>query len=75
MITAPASVRGYAVVIPKKVIKGAVGRHMLKRRVLAALRALSLPESLVVFPKASAEKLSLSEVQTELKQLVSKMTK
>lgn len=75
ILVAPREVRGYAVVIPKKIIKGAVDRHLLKRRVLSALRQLELPEALVVFPKADASELAFEGLRGELAALVSKLNK
>lgn len=67
-------VKGYAVVVPKKVARLSVTRHRIKRRVLAALRALptnTLPPALIVFPKASASSVSYQDIQAELKNLLS----
>jgi len=63
--------RGYAVVIPKKVARLSVTRHAIKRRVLAALRKLSLPSSLILFPKASVSSVSYQDIYTEIKNLLS----
>ncbi|TAK57686.1 MAG: ribonuclease P protein component [Bacteroidetes bacterium] len=63
---------GYAVIVPKKVARLAVTRHRIKRRVLAALRSLPLPPSLIVFPKTSVNSVSYQEVQRELATLLSK---
>jgi len=63
--------RGYAVVIPKKVAHLAVTRNHLKRRVLAALRTISLPPALLLFPKASADSVSYEDIKTEIKDLLS----
>jgi len=63
--------RGYAVVIPKKVARLSVTRHTIKRRVLAALRTIPLPPSLLVFPKTSASGVSYQDIQTELSNLLS----
>ncbi|OGG76612.1 hypothetical protein A2950_02390 [Candidatus Kaiserbacteria bacterium RIFCSPLOWO2_01_FULL_55_19] len=63
--------RGYAVVVPKKVARLSVTRHRIKRRVLSALRTLSLPPALIIFPKASASSVSYEDTQAELKRLLS----
>lgn len=68
----PHGVKGYAVVVSKKVARLAVRRNRIKRRVRAALSALSLPPAFVVFPRASADHLSAKELRTELAVLVSK---
>src|SRR6185437_6622802 len=57
---------GYSVVVSKKLVRLATARHVLKRRILAGLRALPLPAALVVFPKASAATLSFAEIKAEL---------
>lgn len=58
---------GYAVVISKKAAPRSVDRHLMKRRVLAALRRLpALPPGLVIFPKASALTLTSAEILAEL---------
>lgn len=64
-------VRGYAVVIPKKVVRLSSARHRLKRQVLEALRTLSLPPALIVFPRASASSVNYEGITTELKELLS----
>lgn len=63
---------GYAVVVSKKVARLSVTRHRIKRRILAALRTLTLPSSFIVFPKASAGSVSYKDIQTELLYLLSK---
>ena len=64
-------VKGYAVVVPKKVARLSATRHRLKRRILAALRTLSLPQALLVFPKASASSVSYHDIRAELAGLLS----
>ena len=61
---------GYAVVIAKKTVRLSVRRHGLKRRIYAILRELSLPNSVILFPKASAEGLSPVAMRTELTALL-----
>lgn len=68
------TVRGYAVVIPKKVARLSVARHQTKRRVLEALRTLPLPKGLIIFPKASAQNLDFTHTQEELANLLSKLS-
>jgi ribonuclease P protein component len=63
--------RGYAVIIPKKVARLSVTRHKIKRRVLAALRAVPLPPAVVLFPKASVSSVSYGDIQSEIKNLLS----
>ncbi|MFA7302425.1 MAG: ribonuclease P protein component [Candidatus Paceibacterota bacterium] len=76
LITSPYEGSGYAVVISKKVARLSVSRHRLKRRVLAALRALpQLPKSLIVFPRASATGLDFAATKEELATLLSKILK
>lgn len=70
-VVIPAGVRGYAVVVSKKVARLSVTRHQIKRRVLAALRTFPLPPALIIFPRASAGSVSYGNVQAELKKLLS----
>jgi ribonuclease P protein component len=65
---------GYAVVVPKKTARLSVARHRIKRRVLAALRALPLPSALIVFPKLSVGSVSYKDIQEELAVLLAKIT-
>lgn len=45
----------------------------MKRRVFAALRTLSLPSSLIVFPKSSVKDASYQDIKTDLTNLLSKI--
>lgn len=69
----PVGKRGYAIIVPKKVAKLSVKRHQIKRRVLAALRTLQLPQTLIVFPNSSASSVSYQDIKTELADLLSKI--
>ncbi|MFA6519341.1 MAG: ribonuclease P protein component [Candidatus Paceibacterota bacterium] len=71
-VVIPAEGRGYAVIVPKKIARLSVTRHKIKRRVLAALRTLDLPQALIVFPKASVNSVSYQDIQSELAALLSK---
>lgn len=72
MLVIPKSAQGYAVVIPKKVAKLSSSRNRLKRRVLEALRDVnSLPPSLIVFPRFSANSVNYQNMVTELSDLIS----
>jgi len=71
-ILIPNGVKGYAVVVSKKIARLSVDRHRIKRRVLAALRTTNLPPALIVFPKSSACSVSYKDIQTELATLLSK---
>lgn len=64
--------RGYAVVIPKKVARLSVTRHRIKRQVLAILRTLTLPPALIIFPKSSASSVSYKDIKIEISSLLSK---
>lgn len=65
---------GYAVIVPKKVARLSVTRHRIKRRVLEALRTLSLPlPTLILFPKPSVAHMTHREVCGELTGLFSKI--
>ncbi len=65
--------RGYAVVVPKKVARLSVTRHRLRRRTTEALRGLSLPHALILFPKASVLTLDPGSLRAELAALLSKI--
>ncbi|MDO8593773.1 MAG: ribonuclease P protein component [bacterium] len=68
----PKDTRGYAVVVPKKTARLSSARHRIKRRVLAALRALpSLPPSAILFPRASVLDMRYDALQQELIKLFS----
>ncbi|MHB8710300.1 MAG: ribonuclease P protein component [Minisyncoccota bacterium] len=69
----PYDATGYAVVVSKKVARLSVTRHRIKRRVLEALRTLSIPKSLILFPKTSALQLDRQHIQGELADLLSKI--
>ena len=71
-VVIPAEGRGYAVIVPKKIARLSVMRHRIKRRILAALRTLELPQALIVFPKSSVSSVSYQDIQTELAALLSK---
>ncbi len=73
MVVVPQAGEGYAVVVAKKVARLSVARHKMKRRILAALRALPLPGSVVVFPRASAIDLDFKSTKEELAALLSKI--
>ena len=69
----PRKASGYAVIVSKKTARLSVTRHRLKRRTLAALRSLpTLPNGLLVYPKASALKLTSEDMRAELMFLVEK---
>jgi ribonuclease P protein component len=72
---------GIAVVVPKKVSKTAVGRHLLKRRVRAVLRPWFLhtlsampsdtvARAVIVFARAGADSLTFPELSAELTELL-----
>ncbi len=64
---------GYAVVVSKKVASLSVTRHRIKRQVLEALRTLTLPKSLILFPKASIAQLNYTQIKEDLSDLLSKI--
>lgn len=68
--TLPGDGTGYAVVISKKTIRLSVKRHLLKRRILSALKKIPLPPTLVIYPKTSALDLSFAELTSELATLL-----
>lgn len=64
--------RGYAIVIPKKVVRLAVDRHRLKRRIVGALPPpppLPLPQACILYPLSGATNLSPQEMRAELETL------
>lgn len=65
-------VSGYAVVVTKKVSRLAVVRNRTKRRIIAAIKEVDLPQAVVVFPKSSASSVSYEDTKKELKALLSK---
>ena len=69
----PRGAEGYTVVIPKKIARLSVTRHRAKRRMLAALRTLELPNALILFPKSSALRLDYAHMKAELISLLSKI--
>ncbi|MFI5260261.1 MAG: ribonuclease P protein component [Candidatus Paceibacteria bacterium] len=73
LILAPEGVAGYAVVIPKKVVRLSVTRHRLKRQILEALRSFPLPPALIVFPRSSASSVNYQDIKTEIGALLSKI--
>jgi len=66
---------GYAVVVPKKTARLSVTRHRIKRRVAAALCALEVPPSLIVFPKNTVNTIDFQALKQELADLLSKIPK
>lgn len=66
---------GYAVVVSKKIVRLSVTRHRIKRRVLAILRTLTLPPSLIIFPKSSANSVSYTDMRAEIENLLFKIKK
>ena len=73
LLIIPEGVRGYAVIIPKKVVRLSSMRHRLKRQVLEALRELKLPPALIIFPRFSAGSVHYQDIRTELSTLLSKI--
>ncbi len=67
--------RGYAVVVSKKTARLSLTRHRLKRRVLGALKTLSipLPSSLILYPRASVLDLRYDDLKIELMKLISSL--
>ncbi|MBA3789487.1 ribonuclease P protein component [Patescibacteria group bacterium] len=62
---------GGAIVISKKVAHTSVGRHLLKRRVRAAMQPwLSPAYALIVYARPGCESLSFSEISVELSDLL-----
>ena len=72
-VVIPKNIEGYAVIVPKKIAKLSVTRHIIKRRVLSALRKLSLPPSLIVFSRSSLDGVHYQDIEKELADLISKI--
>ncbi|HYF29025.1 MAG TPA: ribonuclease P protein component [Candidatus Paceibacterota bacterium] len=65
---------GAAAVISKKVAKKAVDRHLLKRRILEALRPEVFSDrSIIVYARAGAPTLSYAALKQELSELLGKV--
>jgi ribonuclease P protein component len=64
---------GYAVIVPNKIARLSVTRHKIKRRVMEAIKTLSLPRAMVIFPKSSAIKMEYKDMRDELARLFSKI--
>lgn len=62
---------GYAVVIPKKVVRLSTDRHRLKRQILETLKKQSLPPSVIVFLKKRPSGVHYQDVAQELQNLLS----
>lgn len=72
-VVLPKETKGYAVIVSKKAARLSVTRHAVKRRVLAALKTLPLPSSLIIFPKSSVSSMKYRDIKTELGNLLSKI--
>lgn len=70
-VIVPEAMKGYAIIIPKKITRLSSTRHRIKRRISMVLRTLPLPPSLIVFPKASASSVSYQDIRSELSRLLS----
>lgn len=68
------TVSGYAVVVSKKVIKTAVGRHKIKRRVQSILNTVTSSYGYVIFARKGVNTLSFFEIQEELGTLLTHIT-
>ena len=70
-------IRGYAIVVPKKIIRLSVTRHRVKRQISAALKALfiagqTFPSALIVFSRSSLSGVHYQDMKKELADLVSR---
>ncbi len=68
------NVSGLAVVVSKKVIKTAVGRHKIKRRVQSILNTITASYGYVIFARKGVSTLSFFEIQEELGTLLIHIT-
>lgn len=65
---------GCAVIVSKKVEKSSVGRHRLKRRVLASLAGVLTPGyAIVVYARAGSSALSYKELTQELRSMLAQL--
>lgn len=71
MVVVPKGLSGYAVIIPKKVVRLSSARHRLKRQIMEAMREFSLPPAMIVFPRAIVGSVNYEDVKTELGNLIS----
>ena len=67
-----AAVQGCAVVVSKKVAKGAVQRHLLKRRVREVIRPWCAEHQagVIVYARAGSAPLPYSQIASELQKLL-----
>ncbi len=67
----------YSVIIPKKVAKLSVTRHLIKRRTLEALKVVLLDQkidqSIILFPSKMVATLPYTELGSELKEMFLKI--
>jgi len=62
---------GCAVVVSKKITGSSVSRHLLKRRIRAALREWCSPDyGIIVFARAGSAPLSFEDISHELSELL-----
>ncbi|CAN5710321.1 hypothetical protein BH11PAT2_BH11PAT2_08670 [soil metagenome] len=67
---------GSGVIVPKKAVRSAVARHLLKRRLRAILLPYSTPSrTLIISARAKADTLSFGELQNELSALIGSIIK
>lgn len=65
----------FAVVVPKKAIKGAIKRHLLKRRVFNAIKDnkhLFSPSDYIIFVTKEVENLSFEQISVKIKEIANK---
>lgn len=67
---------GFAIVVSKKIEKTSVGRHLIKRKISAAIEA-SLPKmspdfkrTVVFFPKKTEKLISYQEIKKEIEKIL-----
>ena len=63
-------IKGYAVVIPKKVLRLSVKRHRLKRQLLAVLKAAERPASGILFVRNTPSGVHYKDLVEELQTLL-----
>ncbi|HWU24574.1 MAG TPA: ribonuclease P protein component [Candidatus Paceibacterota bacterium] len=61
---------GLGVIVPKKAVRGAVGRHRLKRLLREILREIAktpgIPTTIVVAARSGSDSLTFTQIQHEL---------
>lgn len=74
--TLPNDITRFAVAVPKKVVKGAIKRHFMKRRLFMAIKNhinLFPAKDYIVFVNKEAEKMTFEEIDQKIKDIAQKV--